>query len=98
MSQSAYHDAQSGSSPSTMRYTTWCVSPASCRSAATRAAGSSIPSSLLLPDECYGLGREAPRSASPLREVSSAESRGSEARAEAALGAFELRHRDKPQG
>jgi ABC-type Fe3+/spermidine/putrescine transport system ATPase subunit len=28
-SQSAYHEAQSGSSPSTIRYTRWCVSPAS---------------------------------------------------------------------
>src|SRR5947209_2508171 len=28
--QSAYQDAQSGSSPSTIRYTMWCVSAASC--------------------------------------------------------------------
>jgi hypothetical protein len=28
-SHCACHDAQSGSSPSTIRYTTWCVSPAS---------------------------------------------------------------------
>src|SRR6188768_3172371 len=35
-SQEAYHEAQSGSSPSLMRYTVWCVSAASCRSSASR--------------------------------------------------------------
>src|SRR3954447_2130966 len=42
-SQSEYHEAQSGSSPSTMRYTTWWVSPASCSSAAIRVVASSMP-------------------------------------------------------
>src|SRR5437764_3253128 len=41
-SQSAYHDAQSGSSPSVMRNTVWWDSAASWRRSATRATGSAV--------------------------------------------------------